>query len=352
MLFAFRVDSGVTVGSGHVLRCLALGTEVKSRGHEILFLCRNLENNIIELIQQSGFRVCILSYNSTGDIGLEKSDFWAVKVALGNLVPSWFVVDNYDLGKVWEGLIKEEYKSRILVVDDLPSRRHHCDIILDQNYHAEGADLYSNLIPESTIRLYGTKFVLTKVSDRVPDFTRNAPRDGVIKRVLVYFGSVDSQNNTMKALLALERIIQDADLWVDVVIGNMNRHSSEISIYCSRIKNFIVHATLPSLARLMQDCDLMLSAGGSVIWERCLSGLPGVCVHCSDNQRMSSELMHKNGIHIHLGNGADVDVSIWEVAVRERIKNVDSNKLMSDRSMFLCDGRGAARVASIMLELN
>lgn len=352
MLIVFRVDSGATVGSGHVMRCLVLAAELDRRGHKVLFLCRDLRNNIIDLIEMNRFEVRILSPSTSVSNDDDESDFVSVREVLNTLKPSWIVVDHYQLGERWERRVKEEYQSKILVLDDVPCRRHYCDVLLDQNYHAIGTDPYKFLIPTTTVRLYGTGYALIKVENNIVEQDTKNERRGNVQRVLVYFGSVDSLGNTLKVLTALSSIQKSVDLSVDVIIGRMNESGDDIISYCKALTNFTCHNTLPSLSGLMQNSDLMLSAGGSVIWERCRYGLPGIVVHCSENQRNSSELMHRDGVHVHLGHSLDVTASKWEIAIRNSMADVETNRLMSVRSLAVCDGNGANRVATQVLRLS
>jgi len=46
----FRVDSSFLIGSGHLMRCLALATELKNKGAKIIFICKDLPGNFNKLV--------------------------------------------------------------------------------------------------------------------------------------------------------------------------------------------------------------------------------------------------------------------------------------------------------------
>ena len=60
MRISFRTDSSNLIGSGHIIRCLKLAKELKSRGHKIIFISRDHEGNLINLIEEN-FQVYKLS---------------------------------------------------------------------------------------------------------------------------------------------------------------------------------------------------------------------------------------------------------------------------------------------------
>ena len=51
---AFRTDSSITVGTGHLYRCLTLGVSLRDRGDATLAICGVLPGNLIEYIENQG----------------------------------------------------------------------------------------------------------------------------------------------------------------------------------------------------------------------------------------------------------------------------------------------------------
>ena len=50
--FVFRVDSSITIGTGHVYRCRVLARLLKKYNAEVLFVCRSFEGNLINLLSK------------------------------------------------------------------------------------------------------------------------------------------------------------------------------------------------------------------------------------------------------------------------------------------------------------
>ncbi|WP_288255723.1 hypothetical protein [uncultured Prochlorococcus sp.] len=56
----FRVDSSLEIGTGHLYRCLNLARSFSSSNLKIVFVCRNHNGNLIDLIKNE-FQVLTLA---------------------------------------------------------------------------------------------------------------------------------------------------------------------------------------------------------------------------------------------------------------------------------------------------
>ena len=50
MNIVFRVDSSLSMGVGHIMRCLTLANKL-DKNHEVTFICRDLIGNVISSIK-------------------------------------------------------------------------------------------------------------------------------------------------------------------------------------------------------------------------------------------------------------------------------------------------------------
>ena len=74
MTFAIRVDSSTRIGTGHLVRCLTLARNLRSRGEEVVFLCRRLEGDITDQVIDAGFEVLYLEMDQVGVVAVENWD--------------------------------------------------------------------------------------------------------------------------------------------------------------------------------------------------------------------------------------------------------------------------------------
>ena len=60
MKVCIRADASAEIGTGHVMRCLTLAMELRSRGDEVIFVCRELPGNLCDFLEEKGFNVARL----------------------------------------------------------------------------------------------------------------------------------------------------------------------------------------------------------------------------------------------------------------------------------------------------
>ena len=56
MQIAIRTDAALALGSGHVMRCLALADELSAAGARVEFVSRELPGNALDVVRAAGFQ--------------------------------------------------------------------------------------------------------------------------------------------------------------------------------------------------------------------------------------------------------------------------------------------------------
>lgn len=166
---AFRVDASLSIGSGHVMRCLTLAEELKKYGNSVVFVMRPQPGDLCEYVLSRGFRVerlpqtknCVIPKN-TADYEawlqvplLEDAESFLSITADSNLV----IIDHYGITAEWEALIKSRTSCKLVAIDDLV-REHNADLIIDQTVGREACE-YQKTSKDSHV-LTGSKYALLK----------------------------------------------------------------------------------------------------------------------------------------------------------------------------------------------
>ncbi|TCV84261.1 UDP-2,4-diacetamido-2,4,6-trideoxy-beta-L-altropyranose hydrolase [Sulfurirhabdus autotrophica] len=357
MKVVFRVDASARMGVGHLMRCLTLAEVLRERGAQISFVCREHTGNLIPLVRQKAMSVKALptteaNATETGEdyaswLGVTQAvDAEQSIEALNGEKPDWLVVDHYGLDIEWEQRLRP-HVGKLIVIDDLANRHHDCDVLLDQNFSAEGERRYSGLVPDACRLLAGPRYALLR--PEYADYRRKHRfRDGQVKKVLVFFGGSDPQNMTGKTLEALSRT-DLKDLEVDVVVGANNPHRKSIEQQAFHRPFTNLHEPRPHLADLMAKADLALGAGGATTWERMCLGLPAVVILIAENQRPGTEALAAVKLIQYVGQASDMTPESISKEVVGLISNPKRLIELSVQNQLMVDGLGAMRVREVMM---
>ena len=332
------------------MRCLTLAEAARARGAEIEFVCRTYPGNLNDLIHRAGFVVREIPVAATEDAkrssdAAQQEDADATIGAVHGKPVDWLLVDHYGLDRTWESRMRPHAR-KLMVIDDLADRRHDCDLLLDQNFHLNGASRYHGLISPTCTRLLGPQYALLR-----PEFgdarAKMKPRTGPVRRVLVSFGGNDPASITGRALEALSAP-EFGHLDVDVVVGITNPHRADIERQIAARPRTTLHVQVDNMAQLMARADLAVGAGGSTTWERLCLGLPSLVVTIAENQNRFTEDLHTEGLLTWIG-GLDI-VGVPEL--RQALGNAidrSANHAEITKGMELVPGDGASRVANLLL---
>lgn len=340
----FRVDSSEKIGSGHLFRCLSLADQLRKNGENVIFVSRIFPGNMCDLIEKLKFKVHQLPPGNGEIISQNKHSEWlgvswqqdvqeTINVLRSFDKPiDWMIIDHYAIERSWEERIRP-YSKKIMVIDDLADRFHDCDLLLDQNLYADLETRYKNLLPEHCQRMLGPQYALVRM-EFFEARRKLRDRNGLIKNILVFLGGADPNNVTVKVLKAV-KVVNRPDIVVNVVVGSANPNKEMIAGICSSIPNANYFCQVDNLAKLTEDADLAVGAGGSANWERCLLALPAIIVVTAQNQLETTLALEKSGAIMNLGWHAEMNVENLVDAI---------NCVLNDREKLLQMSKNSASI--------
>lgn len=298
MKFLFRVDASQEIGTGHVMRCLALANEATQRGWECTFALRDPRSDIAKLIASSGHRVNKLISSLAIDkeiicnttvhgawlpVSQTQDANETIDIIL-DLKPDWIIVDHYSLDATWFSIVKRS-NVKILVIDDLGDRKLICDLLLDQNLGAS-AEKYDGKLPVNCGLLLGPTFALLR--NEFKDWRERSLEDRLnrnVEKILVTMGGVDAENYTLKVLKEITKSKNARNCTFTVVVGRSYPHENTLHEFLNTSKLKVsVLSNVKNMAEIMSKSDLCIGAAGSTSWERCCLGLPTISLAIADNQ--------------------------------------------------------------------
>ena len=144
------------MGSGHVMRCVALAQAWKKQGGKVTFISLCDSESLRNRITDEGFELVLIkeSYPDPADFEITLST-----INNSNSNNSWVVLDGYHFDADYQQSIKNN-GNPLVVIDDIGHLDNYvADIILNQNINAE--DLNYSCETETKL-LLGTNFVLLR----------------------------------------------------------------------------------------------------------------------------------------------------------------------------------------------
>ena len=327
----FRVDASARIGTGHVMRCLALAGELSRNGVASRFVCRAHQGHMAAKIRSQGHEVVLLSDGKAVEgpdyaswLGADwETDADETTHELASVQPLWLIADHYAIDARWERRVREATGVKLMVIDGQANRQHECDLLLDQTCSPEGESRWNGLLPQSCKLLVGPRYALLRLEFAAARETVHK-RPSRVERIFVAFGGVDQPDATSMVLDAIAYLGRP-DITVDVVAGSANPHRDRLAETCRKANNVHLHVDPPDVASLMAMADLAVSAGGTMLLEQCYLYLPSIVVSIADNQTKSSQALHDAGAVWYLGDIGSVDRD----AVRQAVSD-----LMADPPRF------------------
>lgn len=358
MKVAFRVDSSLEIGTGHVMRCLALADSIRRLGCKCIFLSRDLPGSSIETINDKGFELITLpKVNDNNKAEAKEGEVahaswlgvhWSRDVtdclnAIGSSKVDCLIVDHYALNVKWEKSIRSRC-NRLLVIDDLADRRHDCDVLIDQNLGRSNHD-YDALIPRASQKLIGPKYALLR-----PEFhnwrVKSLNRRGkcTVRKLIISMGGVDKDNSTSAVLEALKRCNLPDQVSIKVILGLKAPYLKEVKALLKTMgydSELLVN--INDMAKVMSDADIAIGTPGSTSWERCCLGLPSFLVVTADNQISVGKALDCYGAAVLIGSINNIATSLPE-KLKLHFENPELLDEMAKKAASICDGLGIKRI--------
>lgn len=339
MQLVVRADAGVEIGTGHVLRCLAIAQAWQAAGGSVTFILAT--STLADRLNTEGIEVKYL----LAEPGTTEDAIQTLRITQEQQA-EWLVVDGYSFGSEYQKLIKQA-GVRLLVLDDCGHGNDYvADLVLNQNISAD-QDLYRQRAPYTKLLLGSTYTLLRR------EFWpwRNWQRviNSTAYKLLVTLGGSDPDNVTLKVVQALEWLGTD-DLEVLVVIGGANPYFQVLEKQISASNLAIsAHRNVRQMPELMAWADLAIAGGGSTNWELAFMGLPSLVITIAENQRLIAAELARQQVIVHLGWHQELSLEQIARGVQALIGDRCQRAAMSQKGRNLVDGNGVQLVVSAML---
>jgi UDP-2,4-diacetamido-2,4,6-trideoxy-beta-L-altropyranose hydrolase len=382
-----RADASAQIGTGHVMRCLALAKAWQTSGGKVTFFCAELLPALEQRLREEGIEVITIEVQAGTGPDMEQTAEFAKR-----LHATWLVVDGYQFGPDYYRQLRLRGLRTLAVDDDARFSDYCADIVLNQNAAANEA-MYQSRQPYTKV-LLGSSFVLLRpeflggwrnremdeLEEQIPrglkpawndknkgclsgapegaslpgddglrvpaqDFRSRVPE--LARKLLITLGGSDPENVTRKVVQALAEM-RGEEVEVRVVLGSGYSHAAALRPLLSSMNKISLVENPPNMVPLMAWADLAISAAGGTCWELAYMGLPAVVMAISRGQLDIAQAVADRGVAHSLGWHADVSGDEIQRAVRMLLHDSARRASMSRAGRELVDGQGPKRVVDFL----
>jgi UDP-2,4-diacetamido-2,4,6-trideoxy-beta-L-altropyranose hydrolase len=343
-----RADASVQIGTGHIMRCIALAQTWQEGGGDVTFLSHCENKALRQRIINEGFDFIPVKkfHPDHSDLIQTLNIMKRYAPSTQRSAPCWLVVDGYHFTQNYHKTIRENgYK--LLVIDDLAHLEHyHADIVLNQNIHAPKLN-YS--CDKDTVQLLGCDYImLRKEFLKYRNWNRQIPEKA--KKILVMMGGSDPDNVTLRVIKILNSL-DIFDLEVKVVVGPSNPHKKILkNITLSAPCRMLCVENVRNMSKLMVWSDMAVTAAGSTCWELAFMGVPAITIVTVENQQDVAKGLEMVKIFKTVGWCKAMNN---DVLATELLTLMEDKKLREEKSRLglqLIDGKGTKKIIFALSE--
>lgn len=335
-----RADASSRMGTGHVMRCIALGQAWQDEGGKVVFATSGGPAGIEARLHAENMRLERIAApaGSAEDASLTAA-------LLESLSAPWIVVDGYHFDSAYQKTLGRG-SWKVLWIDDDGRAAPYCtDLVLNQHIIPD-EDIYSDR-SAGTRLLLGTRHALLRREFQPWRGMKREICDNA-EKILVTLGGSDPDNVTLKVIEGIGRLESDR-LHARVIVGAANTHVDVLRRACDQSSIRIeLKEDVVGMPELMSWADVAVSAGGTTCWELAFMGLPNLIVVLADNQRGVAEEFAKRGASVDLGWHESVSAQSISGRLASILQSRDTRLRMSAVGRALVDGEGAERVCKVL----
>lgn len=331
-----RADASVAIGTGHVMRCLALAQAWQDEGGHCIFAMAEATHATERRVRAEKFDV----FYVTASPGT-RQDAAQIAALAGTHHASWVVVDGYQFDLEYQRNLKTA-GLRVLFLDDTGQCESYCaDVVLNQSIHASERT-YGNR-ESYTQLLLGPQYVtLRREFEKWREWKRQIPAVG--RRLLVTIGGSDPDKLTFRLIEALSKNCLPS-MATTVVIGGSNPCKTELQRAWD-VSGVPVDLLFdpPNMPELMSRSDLAIICAGGTLWELLYMGCAVLSYARTGIQEQIIRNLAAVGA-VHKLSAADkFDVSQLNTAIAELVASRERRAEMAQIGGKIVDGLGTRRV--------
>ena len=339
MKILFRADANKQIGTGHVMRTLALAESCLQHGFDVHFAYSECPNILLTRWNESK-----ASTHKIAPFPGFKDDANAVLDIFKDTPFDWIIIDGHHFGDTYQKILKSA-QQRILVFDDYGHTQHTiADIVINQNASAEESlyrsrNNYSKLLLGPEYAILRQEFRLRKLKHR--------EMNRLPSNLLLTTGGSDPENASVQILKGILAIKELWPLKIRIVAGSLNPNTEELREIASKTQHHSIEIFdhVDTMVGHMGWADVAISGGGTTLQELLQQGVPTVTFSLVQNQTRNA-MCYDRKFQACSFFGLIEEFNQKDFSERFELWIQDIQKLntLSALGLKTVDGKGVARV--------
>jgi len=325
-----RADASLAIGTGHVMRSLAVAEAWQDAGGVASFAVAELPEGLLPRVSAEGASLRRV-HAAPGSV----EDARETVAEAHRLSADWVMIDGDRFRSDYLATVRAA-GFRVLLIDDFADRESFpADLIVNPNldddeepYRRRGA----------TARLLlGPSYVLLRREFRQTAEKKEIRQTG--NRILVSLGGSDPENLTPKIA---DSLAHRSDLDLTVIAGAGYDQLAQLRKL--KASNLRIVFNPRNIAQFMKNSDQAIIAAGGTLWELLFMGCAVLSYSRNTVQaRVVQDLSHR-GVVVDMGETRHFDPAKLAVSVKELVDSPVRRDRMTNLGRTLVDGLGAIRV--------
>lgn len=334
MLF-IRTDMNEVIATGHVMRCLAIADAARACGEETTFIVA--DEQAVALLEEKRYP-CIVLHTQWDNM---EEELPVLENVITRQKAGTLLIDSYQVTRKYLRRLSELV--RTVYLDDLNKFVYPVTALICYASYWKKFQ-YENIYKDTRLFL-GTEYAPLR---REFYGCEKKCINATIETVLLLSGGTDPYH-------VLRNLLRTIDIEkyrrIEVVCGSYYSEYEELAAEHEACANIHMHKAVNNLKHYMQEADVVITAGGTTLYELCACGTPAISYAMADNQLDNVEQFRKDGIIAYAGDARNENVV---EKVREYLglyEDINLRRECSQKMQMLVDGKGAERIASLLREL-
>lgn len=343
-VIAIRADANATIATGHIMRCITIAKQLQKKGKNVLFFTADKYPR--EMLTQNGMEyVCL---NTCWDQKEEELGILCKELKKHGCKK--LLVDSYQVTEKYFDCLRQICK--VIYIDDCFTALYPVDLIINYNaYHVRFP--YKEAYRSKAKLLLGTAYVPLREEFQASACTSsNTP--ALTGHVLISCGGGDVYNVLYGILLnAVDRKELTSCIF-HVIVGSFNKNAAKLETLAKEHSNILLHYNISSMAALMRQCQIAVSAAGTMLFELCAMQIPTVFFVCADNQQYDSDFFAAESRMLFSGDIRQNREECLERILQNIVLLLNDESMqqqMKQKLREVTDGEGARRIAAEIINL-